>query len=456
MALAKLRVRRTPANQAHVTNRKEDARACSPPMPPRRRSAALPRTRPRWGWPAMPRSTPSRSWLARRWGVAGVLTQCAVEEACQPAPRPQGADQLCRDPLRVRHSGGFCGRRRHPLVQGVPGVGLCLARGQGPLHFRLRLRGPDGARRRDVPCSTSKPAVCWSPGAPAARGCRTGPSAAWRCPSRCRAACGCHPGRELCWRAMLDLEVASGNDALASHSDIRKTAKLMCQFIPGTDFIHSGYSAVPRYGQSVRRRLRSTADEYDDYAVVQRDMQIDAGLRPDSARRRRLRDARAGARAPSRRSMPNWASPRLPTPKVRRRLPLPTTAADMPDRARGAGPGGSGRRFWPAGAASVFDVIIAALDAARAIQERGRSACSRLSPPAGGGRLFAALGHFRSEHFRVLSAINDRQRLSAAPAAGYRLAGRPLAAQSSAFPPGSPAGATFWKGRGSIPAQRLT
>jgi len=46
--------------------------------------------------------------------------------------------------------------------------------------------------------------------------------------------------------AMLGLEVASGNDALASHSAIRKTAKLMPQFIAGTDFICSGYSAVPR------------------------------------------------------------------------------------------------------------------------------------------------------------------------------------------------------------------
>ena len=46
--------------------------------------------------------------------------------------------------------------------------------------------------------------------------------------------------------SMLDLEVAAGNDALASHSAIRKTAKLMLQFIPGTDFIFSGYSAIPK------------------------------------------------------------------------------------------------------------------------------------------------------------------------------------------------------------------
>ena len=41
--------------------------------------------------------------------------------------------------------------------------------------------------------------------------------------------------------AWLDLEVASGNDAIASHSAIRRTAKLMGQFLPGTDFVTSGY-----------------------------------------------------------------------------------------------------------------------------------------------------------------------------------------------------------------------
>ena len=46
--------------------------------------------------------------------------------------------------------------------------------------------------------------------------------------------------------ALLDLEVASGNDAIASHSQIRKASKLMLQFLPGTDFIFSGYCSMPR------------------------------------------------------------------------------------------------------------------------------------------------------------------------------------------------------------------
>ena len=46
--------------------------------------------------------------------------------------------------------------------------------------------------------------------------------------------------------AGLGLEVASGNDAMSSHSEMRKAAKLMLQFLPGTDFITSGYSSMPR------------------------------------------------------------------------------------------------------------------------------------------------------------------------------------------------------------------
>ena len=45
----------------------------------------------------------------------------------------------------------------------------------------------------------------------------------------------------------LDLEVASGNDQTFSHSDIRRTARMLMQMLPGTDLIFSGYSSVPNY-----------------------------------------------------------------------------------------------------------------------------------------------------------------------------------------------------------------
>jgi propanediol dehydratase large subunit len=79
--------------------------------------------------------------------------------------------------------------------------------------------------------------------------------------------------------AMLGLEVAAGNDALASHSAIRKTAKLMLQFIPGADFIFSGYSAIPKR-DNLFGGGNFDAEDFDDYNVLQRDMQVDGGVRP--------------------------------------------------------------------------------------------------------------------------------------------------------------------------------
>ncbi|MDP1183755.1 propanediol/glycerol family dehydratase large subunit, partial [Klebsiella pneumoniae] len=48
----------------------------------------------------------------------------------------------------------------------------------------------------------------------------------------------------------LALECASSNDQTFTHSDMRRTARLLMQVLPGTDFISSGYSAVPNYDNS--------------------------------------------------------------------------------------------------------------------------------------------------------------------------------------------------------------
>jgi hypothetical protein len=79
--------------------------------------------------------------------------------------------------------------------------------------------------------------------------------------------------------AWLDLEVASGNDAIASHSEIRKTAKLMGQFLPGTDFVTSGYSIMPRHDNTFGGG-NFDADDLDEWLTIQRDWQVDAGIEP--------------------------------------------------------------------------------------------------------------------------------------------------------------------------------
>src|SRR6266404_4427319 len=79
--------------------------------------------------------------------------------------------------------------------------------------------------------------------------------------------------------AWLDLEVASGNDAIASHSEIRKTGKLMGQFLPGTDFVTSGYSVMPRHDNTFGGG-NYDADDLDEWMTLQRDWQVDAGIEP--------------------------------------------------------------------------------------------------------------------------------------------------------------------------------
>ena len=115
--------------------------------------------------------------------------------------------------------------------------------------------------------------------------------------------------------AWLDLEVASGNDAVASHSAIRKTAKPMGQFLPGTDFVTSGYSVMPRHDNTFGGG-NYDADDIDEWLTVQRDWQVDAGIEPvaeDELLRVRERGARAVqavfeelgcCRSPTRRSPP--------------------------------------------------------------------------------------------------------------------------------------------------------
>ena len=81
--------------------------------------------------------------------------------------------------------------------------------------------------------------------------------------------------------AWLDLEVASGNDAIASHSEIRKTGKLMGQFLPGTDLVTSGYSVMPRR-DNMFGGGDYDADDLDEWLTLQRDWQIDGGIEPAS------------------------------------------------------------------------------------------------------------------------------------------------------------------------------
>jgi propanediol dehydratase large subunit len=78
---------------------------------------------------------------------------------------------------------------------------------------------------------------------------------------------------------LFSLEVASGNDQTFSHSDLRRTARTIPQFFPGTDLIFSGYSGVPNC-DNMFAGANWDIEDVDDYLALQRDFKVDGGLRP--------------------------------------------------------------------------------------------------------------------------------------------------------------------------------
>jgi propanediol dehydratase large subunit len=69
----------------------------------------------------------------------------------------------------------------------------------------------------------------------------------------------------------------------------------MGQFLPGTDFVTSGYSVMPRHDNTFGGG-NYDADDIDEWLTIQRDWQIDGGIEPvaeDEALRVRERAARA-------------------------------------------------------------------------------------------------------------------------------------------------------------------
>ena len=276
VGLAKMRVRKNPANQAHVTNFQEHpALLAADAAEAVLRGFAEVETTVR-----VTRSAPLNALavlVGSQTGRGGVLTQCAVEEslALRLAMKGlisyaetlsvYGTERSFVDGDDTPWSKTFLAAAyasRGVKIRFTSGTGsealMGYAEGCSMLYLEARCllvtrgAGSQGVQNGSISCIALPEAL----------------------PGGVRAVLA-----ENLLASMLGLEVASGNDANASHSYIRKTAKLMLQFIPGTDFIFSGYSAVPRR-DNLFGGGNFDAEDFDDYNVLQRDMQVDGGLRP--------------------------------------------------------------------------------------------------------------------------------------------------------------------------------
>ncbi|MGE0007806.1 MAG: propanediol/glycerol family dehydratase large subunit [Parvibaculaceae bacterium] len=77
----------------------------------------------------------------------------------------------------------------------------------------------------------------------------------------------------------LGLECASGNDTRISESEIRIGAKIAPYLMAGSDLICSGFGSIRKYDNSFNASLFN-GEEIEDYLALQRDFEADGGLVP--------------------------------------------------------------------------------------------------------------------------------------------------------------------------------
>ena len=275
-ALKKLRARRAPANQAHVTNLKENPAllAADAAEAAARGFAELETT------VGVSRYAPLNAialLIGSQTGRPGVMTQCAVEERLNLRLAIQGLVTYA-ETLSVYGTESV-------FVDGddTPWSKALLASAYASRGVKVRFTSGGGSEalmgESEGKSMLYLEARCLSLiRAAGSQGVQNGSIS-------CVALALAVPGgtrevlAENVLAAWLDLEVATGNDAIASHSEIRKTAKLMGQFLPGADFITSGYSAMPRYDNMFGGGNYDSHD-FDEWLTMQRDWQVDAGLEP--------------------------------------------------------------------------------------------------------------------------------------------------------------------------------
>ncbi|MCC8056920.1 propanediol/glycerol family dehydratase large subunit [Cloacibacillus sp.] len=292
MAMTKMRARKMPSNQCHVTNVKDNpiqiaadaAEAAIRGFDEMETTVGIARYAP---FNAM------SLLIGAQTGRQGILTQCALEEATElqlgmrgfttyaETISVYGTEPVFMDGDDTPYSKAFlasCYASRGLKMRFTSGTGsevqMGYAEGKSMLYLEARClaitkgAGVQGTQNGSVSCI----------GVPAG------------VPGGIRAVAA-----ENLIAMLLDLECTSSNDQTFTHSDLRRVARSVPQFFSGTDFVCSGYSATPNY-DNMFAGSNWDAEDFDDWNIIQRDMRIDGGLQPvkeDDVIRIRNKAARA-------------------------------------------------------------------------------------------------------------------------------------------------------------------
>jgi len=275
LAMTKCRARRTPSNQAHVTNRSDDPLLL----------AADAATAAAFGFREIETTVPvlgdaPSNAIAVSIGAAvgspGILVQCSVEEALElemgmrglvsyaETVSLYGTEQIFVDGDDTPWSKAFltsayASRGIKMRVTSGGGAEALMGSAEGCSMFYLESRcvalaraiGSQGVQNGGIDSASVAGAV----------------------PGGVRSLMA-----ENLMVMVRNLEACTGNDALMSESDVRRTSRTHPIFIGGSDFICSGFGSIQRY-DNMFGPSQWNSEDIDDFLAMQRDWGVDGGLR---------------------------------------------------------------------------------------------------------------------------------------------------------------------------------
>lgn len=292
MAMTKMRARRTPSNQAHVTNRLDDPLLL----------AADAATAAAYGFRELETTVPVLAdapsnavavTIGSVVGAAGVLVQCSVEEAMELEMGIRGLVSYAETVSLYGTESVFVDGDDTPYSKAVLAAAYA-SRG-------VKMRVSSGAGAEVLMGGAERCSMLYLES---------------RCVSLARAlgvqgvqnggidgasVAGAVPRgvREMMAENLIvmarNLEACTGNDALMSESHVRRTSRTLPILLAGSDYVCSGFGSVQRY-DNMFGPSQWNAEDIDDWLVMQRDWGVDGGLRtadPDTVGVLRRRAAEA-------------------------------------------------------------------------------------------------------------------------------------------------------------------
>ena len=292
MAMTKMRARRTPSNQAHVTNRLDDPLLL----------AADAATAAAYGFRELETTVPVLAdapsnavavTIGSVVGSAGVLVQCSVEEAMELEMGIRGLVSYAETVSLYGTEPVFVDGDDTPYSKAVlaaayasRGVKMRVSSGAGAEVLM------GGAERCSMLYLESRcVSLARAMGVQGVQnGGIDGASVAGSVPRGVREMMA-----ENLMVMARNLEACTGNDALMSESDVRRTSRTLPILLAGSDYVCSGFGSIQRY-DNMFGPSQWNAEDIDDWLAMQRDWGVDGGLRTaDPAEVGRLRRRAAQA-----------------------------------------------------------------------------------------------------------------------------------------------------------------